>query len=83
MPPFAQGVSERLGRVIGCGHVSGLQMRLFDALIGVLWAMITWRATMLLWSVDPLFALVVGTGCLLVVLDKMVTALSGWRVEIK
>jgi len=31
MPPFAQGVSERLGRVIGCGHVSGLQMRLFDA----------------------------------------------------
>jgi len=27
LPPFAQGVFERLGRVIGCGHVSGLFMR--------------------------------------------------------
>jgi hypothetical protein len=27
MPPFAQEVFERLGRVIGCGHVSGLQMQ--------------------------------------------------------
>ena len=27
MPPFAQDVFERLDRVIGCGHVSGLQMR--------------------------------------------------------
>jgi hypothetical protein len=27
MPPFAQDVFERLGRVIGCGHVSGLEMR--------------------------------------------------------
>jgi hypothetical protein len=35
MPPFAQGLSERLGRVIGCGHVLGLQMRLFDAAAGM------------------------------------------------
>ena len=28
MPPFAQDVFEWCGRVIGCGHVSGLQMRL-------------------------------------------------------
>ena len=27
MPPFAQEVFERFDRVIGCGHVSGLQMR--------------------------------------------------------
>ena len=27
MPPLAQEVFERLDRVIGCGHVSGLQMQ--------------------------------------------------------
>ena len=27
MPPFATDVFERLGRVIGCGHVSGLETR--------------------------------------------------------
>ncbi len=26
-PPFAEEVFERLGRVIGCGHVSGLKTR--------------------------------------------------------
>ena len=35
MPPFAQDVFERLGRVIGCGHVSGLRRGLSRPLAGM------------------------------------------------